>query len=411
MKSAKPANPISDHMNKTLRISLKTSLLAALTMAVVPVFAAVENPSISDIVTEIERNNLRLDAIGAQNKAEVLEMRAENSLPATSIEYSPFFRSGVTGLASSELIVSQEFEFPTIYAARSKAADSRRDALEQKLCAERRTLRIAATQECLDLILSYRERDILMDRLATADTLIALYKRKLELGAATAIDVNKLLLSRQDLDRGLRENAIAADEIKGRLRVLNGGKPLDLDGLEYGSPLDDMTLPTDPAQYASQDPAVKAALAETRYAEKETGVANGSWLPSVSVGYRRNTEMDEASNGFMVGLSFPLFSIGKQSKAAEARKSAAMIEAENARIQSETEAEDAIRRLEAIRSALAAYDTSLIEENLRLYRRALDLGRISLTEYYVETDALYDRLLNRQRLEHDYRRLAASLQP
>ena len=67
---------------------------------------------IDPVLQEIERNNLELKALRSENRASVLDMKGENSLEAPSVEYSPFFRNGVSGVASSELVVSQEFDFP-----------------------------------------------------------------------------------------------------------------------------------------------------------------------------------------------------------------------------------------------------------------------------------------------------------
>ncbi len=83
--------------------------------------------SIEDVLTELASNNLLLKSSQYAAKAKVLELQSGNTLPATSIEYSPFFRSGQTGLASSELIIKQDFEFPTLYHSRTKAIEAEKE--------------------------------------------------------------------------------------------------------------------------------------------------------------------------------------------------------------------------------------------------------------------------------------------
>ena len=65
-----------------------------------------------DVLKEIEKGNLELQAKKLANSATVYDLAAENMPDAPSVEYSPFFHKGVSGVSSSELVVSQEFDFP-----------------------------------------------------------------------------------------------------------------------------------------------------------------------------------------------------------------------------------------------------------------------------------------------------------
>ncbi len=377
--------------------------------------AASENevpaPTISQIVSEIESNNLSLRQTSASNEAEEMTLRAENTVGPTSIEYSPFFRSGVTGLASSELIVRQEFDFPTQYSDRSKAIALKRSSLEAALDQQRRMIRIDATKACIDYIALKKEHEILSQRLAATDTLVELYTRKFDARESTILELNKIKLSKQDLEREILQNGIDASEIESQLTILNAGKPLNLGGLDYEDSIDAISLPVSANDYAVNLPSVKAAEAEVRSSIKETQIAGRSWLPTISVGYRRNTEASEASNGFLIGLDFPIFSLGKRKQAARAKQVASEMELTASLNAMESEVSSTITRLGIIRNALNSYDLNLINQTIDLYSQSLRLGQITLTEYYQEIDQLYDRLLTRAALEHEYRRLAASLLP
>lgn len=85
-------------------------------------FTASADNSVDDVLKQIAQNNLTLRALQHDNEADVLDIKAENSLDGLSVEYSPFFRSGYSGVAESELVVSQEIQFPTKYADRNKQA-------------------------------------------------------------------------------------------------------------------------------------------------------------------------------------------------------------------------------------------------------------------------------------------------
>lgn len=70
-----------------------------------------------------------------------------------------------------------------------------------------------------------------------------------------------------------------------------------------------------------------------------------------------------------------------------------------------------MRQLQLQWATLATYDLSLMRETLSLYRRSLDAGQITLTAYYAETSALYDRLAERARLEDALRQTLCRLRP
>lgn len=138
--------------------------------------------TVSETLAEIERNSLTLRATAASNEATELELRADNTLPPLSVEYSPFFRSGVSGVASSEMVVSQEFDFPTLYGVRNRQASAERAALDGAAAAERRAFRQDARSRLLTLLLLREEREILDMRIADAEALLALYEKSLENG-------------------------------------------------------------------------------------------------------------------------------------------------------------------------------------------------------------------------------------
>ena len=133
---------------------------------------------IDPVLQEIERNNLELKALRSENRASVLDMKGENSLEAPSVEYSPFFRNGVSGVASSELVVSQEFDFPTLYAARNKSVKLQQEALDYEYQAARRNVLLTAKQKCFDLVMLDHMRGVLDERMANADELLVMYEKK-----------------------------------------------------------------------------------------------------------------------------------------------------------------------------------------------------------------------------------------
>lgn len=361
------------------------------------------------VLGDIERNNLELRALQLDNRSAGHTIDSENDLSAPSIEYSPFFHRGANGVASSELVVSQEFDFPTLYAARRKSGQRQKEALEAGYRTRRRDILLEAKLAYLDLTKLTREQEVLAGRKALADSLLALCDRRMRIGEATAIELNAARIEQMDINAALIDNESARRTIENDMTALNGGKPLDLGNPEYPP------LPALPP-LAELMPAIidnDAALAEARsqvIADREqTKVSRQSWAPGISVGYRRNTDGDEASNGFLVGLSFPLYSTRNRVKAAESKSAASQLNEENLRISAENSAVTLYEELSRLRDTLEVYDIGLMKESLELIRKSVNAGNMSLAEYYSEADKIEQKLISYLSVENRYHRILAEL--
>lgn len=69
--------------------------------------------TVGDVLKQIAANNLTLQSAAHDMRADVLDIKATNTLGGPSVEYSPFFTKGYSGVVESELVVSQEIDFPT----------------------------------------------------------------------------------------------------------------------------------------------------------------------------------------------------------------------------------------------------------------------------------------------------------
>ena len=128
--------------------------------------------NIGDVLKQVASNNLTLQALAHDNQADVLDIKASNSIGGPSVEYSPFFTKGYSGVAESELVVSQEIDFPTKYAARNKQAKMQNIVGEQLLIKQRRDILLQAQLLCIDLIRLNQTLSMLHERLANSETLL-----------------------------------------------------------------------------------------------------------------------------------------------------------------------------------------------------------------------------------------------
>ena len=379
----------------------KLHLFAVVTLAFNTTSHAI---TVSEVADVIANRNLSIQASRMDNNAEILSLRKENTLPPTAIEFSPFFTSGETGMSSSELIVRQDFEFPSIYHARAKGTHLQQQALEKELDAEIRQLKGEIRNKCIELIYTRKCAEILDQRIITGDSLQRSYEEMYRLGRIGLLELNKVKLTNSDLNREREEARLKCSAVEQDLYALNGGEMINLDSLTYEYNPATYVFTTDLNTLKNNDATIMSAAGAVTAAKAEVAIGKQSWLPTLSLGYRRNTDGPVASNGFMVGAEFPLFSIGKESKVANARLAASNLRLQNAENEAEARLTGAIERINRLQRAIISYqsDNALLLQTMILLRKSLELGQISLTEYYTESDLLYDRIQSEAALEYEF---------
>ena len=348
--------------------------------------------NIGDVLKQVASNNLTLQALVHDNQADVLDIKASNSIGGPSVEYSPFFTKGYSGVAESELVVSQEIDFPTKYAARNKQAKMQNIVGEQLLIKQRRDILLQAQLLCIDLIRLNQTLSMLHERLANSETLLQMYQKRMDAGDANALELNKVKLDCMEVRTLVNEAQGERTSLLQQLRQLNGGKPIDVI---------DTVLPEYPqitnfesyrALALASDADVAVAQTALRAADMNLKLQKNEWLPNISFGYRRNTEQGEGINGFLVGVSFPLYSNSSNVKAARQRRESAELQVMQAQNEAEATLRTNYEQLQGLQQVIDHSDVKLLQESLTLFGKALQQGEITALVYYVEINSIYEKL-------------------
>ena len=348
--------------------------------------------TVGDVLKQVAANNLTLQALVHDNQADVLDIKASNSIGGPSVEYSPFFTKGYSGVAESELVVSQEIDFPTKYAARNKQAQMQQTVGDKLLAKQRRDILLQAQLLCIDLIRLNQTLSMLRERLANSETLLQMYQKRMEAGDANALELNKVKLDCMEVRTLVNEAQGERISLLQQLRQLNGGKPIDV----TDTVLPDYPQITNFEEYRAlalaSDADVAVAQTSLRAADMNLKLQKNEWLPNISFGYRRNTEQGEGINGFLVGVSFPLYSNSSNVKAARQRRESAELQV----VQAQNEAEASLRtnyeQLQGLQQVIDHSDVKLLQESLDLFAKALQQGEITALVYYVEINSIYEKL-------------------
>lgn len=364
---------------------------------------------ITQILKEIEQNNLSLQAARQEQTAEVLEAKAENNLSDPSVEYVRQY-SKHTSDAEDELVVTQEFDFPTAYAARSRYNRLQANAAQSHYAAERRNILLEAKVICLDLIRLNQQEQLIRLLATNADSLVTRSDKRLQSGDATALEANRAQLNQMSLRTELADNASEHRLLLQRLLAMNAGHYLpELTTGEYPQ------VPELPSYEVVRDEVIpvrhelQEAASASDAARKLVSVEQAGWLPKLAVGYRRNTAPGEELNGFIVGASLPLFENRHKVKAARARSVSAALRQEELALQVEAQLQGLYNEARQVKEAMEVYDLPLIERSFTLLSQSLQGGEISWHEYYEELEALVRRKLDYLQLENRYQKLMAEI--
>lgn len=348
--------------------------------------------SINDVLKSIRANNITLKAMAHQHQAAVLDIKAENSVGAPSVEYSPFWGKHSSGIVESELIVSEEFEFPTKYALRSKQARIQGNVNEKEYAAALRDILLQAETLCCDIIRVNNALQLQRNRLQHSTDLLAFAEKRLAAGDANILELNKAKLDLMEVKTFVAELENEREALVLQLTQLNGGVAIDCIDSEYPS---DNVIP-DLATLTSQARVSNASvqLAEENIKAMQHGVSmsKGEWLPNITMGYRRNTDMSEAANGVLIGVSLPLFGQNSKVKAAKERLKSAQLSLSNTQSEVESRLMALYSEWHSTKHLLENYDYSTLQTSLTLLGKAQQHGEINLLQYYTEVHGIYSRM-------------------
>lgn len=403
-------------------------LILLFSLLSLPCFA---QSGIDSLLQVVLSNNLELKALSAENDALSYDLKSDNTISGPTVEYSPFYTKGYHGMASSELIVSQEFDFPTRYAQRRRQGELEMKSASSAYEVMRRQLALQARLLCLDIIRQNQLINLLTERMHQGEDVASLLQKRLEAGDANVIEVNKARLDLMQATQQLTEEQNTRKGLLSQLALLNGGQPLEVNlstfptltshnaGHESGheghaSDMErtgDVGKPSDMRYVgnAGQLPEVSLAERQLEASQHNEKVARQSWLPSISVGYRRNTDESLRLNGFLVGASFPLFSTSSKVKSAQSRTKASELQLLSAQHEAQLAQQARYDQLQQLASVLDHSDTKLLRETLTLLNKAMEQGQLTSLQYYTECADIYERLASHITLHCDYVKLYSEL--
>jgi len=365
--------------------------------------------SIERVLKSIEQNNRELQAGEQNTRAEKLDVRNENNLEDPSVSYSRKFGEQDGVGPEMEFAVTQGIDFPTLYAQRRQYGKLQGRALDLQQAVLRRDILLRAKELCLDLIRLNQLKVLYGQRLKNAEELNALFDERFEKGDVNILEVNKVKMELMNLRATVAENDAAYRTALQNLLAMNGNMPLEFDETVYPLVPELRSLEQVRDEVMGADYALKQAQAGSEAARKLVKVNRHGWLPKLEVGYGREGGSDAMLNGFVVGVSVPIFSNRGKVKAARARQAGAELAQEQVAQQVEADIQSLFNEATRLRASMQAYDTGLMDKTLSTLKQAVEAGQLSVLDYYSEAETVYASQEKLVDLENRYQKVVAQL--
>lgn len=362
--------------------------LAASTIA-----ANAQTDIFAPVLEQIARNNGQLSVAQLNYEATA----AENSTGLTpenpEIEFG--YLIGEAGSNRKDFKLSQSLELPSVYKRKSQLQKELTTGAGHLLRAEKRDIMLQAKELLIDLVYNNALRGIAATQTDIQQKLMESYMALAEKGEATAVDVNKANLSYDQMQAELMEIDAERKRLLGELAVLNGGNAVSFDACEYSTPL----LPNDFNSWLEEsiakNPDFQYLDSEARAGQKGISVAKAEGLPKFSVGFQGEYLLGDNFQGVVVGMSIPLWANKNKVNAAKARHQASVQAAETARTTYTARMHQLFEQAKGLEMVEQRY-THALESHpiMKLLDKQLGIGRINLTDYYIELQNCYDNQRN-----------------
>lgn len=365
---------------------------------------------IEQVLRTIETNNKELQANAQLVTSQKLEAKTSNNLADPTLSYAHLWGAKDKNETIGELVISQSFDFPTLYSTRNKLNRLKYGAYDSQAGVFRQGVLLQAKELCLDIIMLRQQKQILDERLRNAEELSKMYAKRLATGDASVLETNKINLEQLNVRTEASLNETALRNKLQALNALNGNIPVVFEEGSYPTtpfPADYQVLKS---EVMTTDRTLQAFDNESLVARKQIAVNKSQWLPKLELGYRRNTETGMPFNGVVVGFSFPIFENRSKVKIAKAQAMNIDLQKDNAALQVESQLAQLYREAKALHASMEEYQrTFQSQQDLVLLKQALTGGQISMIEYFVEVSVIYQSRQNYLQLENQYQKAMAQI--
>ena len=387
---------------------MKNSLL--LFLAILSFGLGYSQSNMDAVLAEIAKNNKTIQANTQYWSAQKVTYQTGNSLYNPTIEYDYLKGSPADAGNQTDIVVTQSFDFPTVYGKKNQLANQQILQADLYLQAANQALLLKAKMICIELVYRNKLQIPLAKRKEATEKWLGQFNKKLETGDGTILDVNKAEIQLLEIKKQFLENASFIAKLNEQLTGLNGGTAITFKDEAY------FDIPVI-ADFATLEKEIKAhdfirkTLEQDKViAQKQIAVSKALALPKMEVGYHYQGILGQTYNGFHTGISLPLWESKNRVKLEKARMTFAEIALADHTNDHYYEIKQLYGRYESLKSILGAYEkVNKSADPIKLLDKALAAGQISVLEYFVEMNYYNTTFNSYLEIEKEYYEVVATL--
>lgn len=361
------------------------------------------------VISSILANNPDLKA--RQNDIRITSMEGADANAPANPEVGLTQVWGANGVGNKlELEVSQSFDWPGVYRARSQASKAGTAATQMLYRSARLETALQAKLKLIELVYLNQQLGLLNRIKANTDSVQAKVEEGYRGGELTILDSKKMQIEQYNLSSDIADVTESICKVKTELQAMCPDVMLNLNGYD--------TYPVEPVlsadeytlQIASLDPVIAAGNYAAEQAALSAKAARMQHFPGFSVGYIYQAEMGDKFNGFSLGITLPFFQ-NRKAKAIElARADNARLSNLSAEAARRAEVHNSIHSIALRREQIDDYervfgDNSYPDLLLQAYRG----GQINVIDYLSEVNYFYETTRQYLDCKYQYCRELASL--
>lgn len=366
--------------------------------------------TLNSIMDSIAVNNTELKSKAAEYKSKIAGIKSTNNLGDTDIDFEYQKGDNINGNKHG-FSISQGFDWPGMYIARSQANKSLTNAAEYEYRAQKLNILLNAKQICLNIINFNRKIKAQTEIHNNIKQLYTEYEKGFKHGEISILDINKLKIEllnvKQTLDSYITQRQALIEDITG----INGDKVIY--GIELIATYPEQELQaidTYLNQLTSIDPEHNYNNEMIINSGKEVTMAKMGWMPKFSIGYKYANELGDKFNGFSVGMSLPIFSNRNKVSEAQAAKTAFIYSGKNEYSSKCANIKKEYSQIVYLKEQIYAYGSVLTDNaNTEILKKALNGGQISLLDYLMELRYFLEAQQTLLDLEYEYNSTLTSL--
>lgn len=373
-------------------------------LMVTAVQTAVAMAPLDSLVMQTLESDPALMSAAAGAHARLAAVQTENVVESPEVEFE-YLWGGQQNKWNAG--ISQRFDWPSLYRARSHEAASLSSLGDIEYLITYLDRALSVKLAILDLINANKRLSVIQQIQAYMQFVAIATNNAYNAGEATILDVHKLRLALAESERQLVSAQSEVEVLSATLKGMGATISDEMTAELVDFPLQEFSEPSiDPENY----PQWGAARARREADRASEAVIKAASLPSFSVGYRHAFEEGAHYNGIAVSLTLPSFNRSRRLATAQYEASEAAFEYDSQLMTAIAETTGQYLSAVGLQDIMDMY-REVVEDNsyLELLMTAFEGGELTILDYILEMKLYTESYLGYLDLAYRYNLALARL--